>query len=261
MANQPNRSETIRLPRDRSWLRDRVVVDGGALAIAQGREWADALGVELVVCQRGSGPDAEDGRIVEVPRTFRPARLTARLIVVDATDGHVRWRVRRAASPLLVARERSGTGRIVVAVDCADCAGRLLPLVASWAGKRPAEVTLVHSIEAAVEEAEWIANIGGASESFVPDDADTLRASAKTQLSALLTRYGLRGSVRVGDAPAKEFILDVADEIRPDLLALATAHHRGLLRALRRTVADEVAASAEAPVLVVPHPPHLHAPE
>jgi nucleotide-binding universal stress UspA family protein len=231
------------------------------MAIERGREWADALGVEMVICRRRSGAAAEGGRIVQVPRTFRPARVAARLVVVEATAGHIRWRSRRAAGPLLIARTSTNTGRILVAVDFGDPAEHVLELVARLARKRQAEVTLVHSIERGVNAAEWMANFGGSTADFVPDDADARRGAASERLSGLLARYDLRGGVRVGDGPAAKFILAVADELQPDLLALGAPRHRGLLQLLRRSSVDEVAVSAPGSVLVVPHRPTLHPPE
>jgi len=216
-------------------LRDCVVVDGDAMALARGREWAEALGAELVIRRS-------------------PARLAARLVVVDAT-GSLRWRVRRTLSPLLVARPPSGTGRVLVAVDLTDPDEHALGLVARLAHQRRAEVTLIHSLEPLLREAERMANLGSTA-GFVPSDLESATRDSQRRLSELLSDHELRGEVRIGDAPAARFILDVAQELLPDLIVVGASRHRGLLHALRRSIADEVAALAAVSVLVVPRTKH-----
>jgi nucleotide-binding universal stress UspA family protein len=215
----------------RGALRDCVVVDGDAMALARGREWAEALGAELVV-------------------RSTPARIAARLVVVDAAAG-IRWRVRRAVSPLLVARPPSGTGRVLVAVDLVDPDERAVSLAARLAHQRRAEVTLIHSLEPLLREAERVANFGSTA-GFVPSDLDSAWRDSERRLSELLSDHELVGEVRIGDAPAARFILEVARELLPDLIVVGASRHRGLLHALRRSLADEVAAAAAASVLVVP---------
>jgi nucleotide-binding universal stress UspA family protein len=261
MKEDGTRPATLEPLGDRQWLRERVVVDGGGEAVERGREWADALGVELVICLRRPGAREEGGRSVRVPRTFRPARVTARLVVVDAIAGHIRRRVRSAASPLLVARASSSSGRILVAVDFADPAEHVLELIAPLARLKNARVTLVHSIEPGISEAEWMANFGGSGGGFVAEDVDARRNAAAKRLTELLARYDLQGDVEVGDIAAAQLILDVAERLQPDLVALGAPRHRGLLRRWRRTTAGEVAASARGSVLIVPRPAHLHAPQ
>jgi nucleotide-binding universal stress UspA family protein len=250
-----------RTPEDRRWLRERVLVDGGKVALDRGREWADALGVELAVCHRGPGMPVQDGRNVQVPRTFRPARVAAQLVVVDAAAGHVRWRVRRAVSPLLVARGAPGSGRILAAVDFGDPADHVLAWVARLAHRRQARVTLIHSIEPGIDAAEWMANFGGSNADFVPDDIDARRSAAAGRLFELLAHHALAGDVQVGEGPPARFVLDVARTVKPELVVIGAPRHHGFLHVLHRTVADEVAASSAASVLVVPHRPHLRVPE
>jgi nucleotide-binding universal stress UspA family protein len=231
------------------------------MAIEHGRQWAEALGVELVVCQRRPGAAEAGGRNVQVPRTFRPARVAARLVVVDAAAGHVRWRVRSAASPLLIARPSPSTGRILVALDLNDPAEHALELIARLAHARQAEVTLLHSIEPGIHAVQWLADFAGSTAEFVAQNVDDVRAAATTRLSELLGRYDLRGDVRIGDGPAARFILDEAARLKPELIALGAPRHHGLLHLVLRTTADEVAASAPGSVLVVPHRAHLQMPE
>jgi nucleotide-binding universal stress UspA family protein len=216
----------------RGALRDCVVVDGDAMALARGREWAEALGAELVIRRS-------------------PARVAAALVVVDAGAGRIRWRVRRTVSPLLVARPPSGTGRLLVAVDLADPDERALELAARLAHQRRAEVTLLYSLQPLLLEAEQVANFGS-TVGFVPSDLDSAWRDSERRLSELLSDHELRGEVRLGEAPAARFILDAAKELLPDVIVLGASRHRGLLHALRRSTADEVAASAGASVLVVP---------
>jgi hypothetical protein len=220
------KSEASRLPRDRHWLRERVLVDGGPLALDQGRAWAKTLGAEVVI-----------GR--------SRARDLARLVVVEAGHAHIGWRARRTRSPLLVARAATDAGRIVAAVDPDHPNDSLLSLVA----KRSCEVTLLFSIEAGLREAEWMAGFGGSGYDFVPDDVAARRANAERRLNELLADYSLRGDVRVGQTRPAAFILDVAAELEPSLIALDAPRHRYLFR---HTTADQVAARASQSVLVVP---------
>jgi nucleotide-binding universal stress UspA family protein len=261
MTSGTESGPALRLPRDRGWLRDRVVVDGDALAMARGCEWAEALGVECVVCRRRAGGPAEGGRLVDVPRSFRPTRLRAELVVVDAAAGHVRWRVRRAVAPLLFVRAPVPSGRIVVAIDLGDASEQALALVAKLVHKRHRPITLVHSIAHGVDEAEWMANFGGSAGDFVSDDADGRRAAATVRLADLLARYDLSGDVRVGDAPVAQLVLRAASELKPDLIAFGAPRHHGLFHLLRRSIVDEVAVAAAASILVVPHRVQEHSPE
>jgi nucleotide-binding universal stress UspA family protein len=229
--NEEQRQEPItHLLRDPKWLRERVITDGSAIALERGREWAEALGAELAVLSR-------------------PARLEARLVVVDAADGHVRSRVKHAVSPLLIARPRTGSGRFLVALDFDDPLEHALKWLARLERARPAEVTLAHSIDPGIHEAEWMANFGGSNVGFVPDDARARGSAAEARLTQLLTRSGLQGSVRISDRPAVPFILELAEELRADLVAVGMPRRRGLLH---RTIAGEIAAAAFSAVLVLP---------
>jgi nucleotide-binding universal stress UspA family protein len=248
----------IALPRDRAWLRERVLVDGGALAIARGREWAEALGVECVITRRRAGTAGAGGHLVDVPRVFQPAHVEAQLVVVDAGAGHVRWRLHRALGPLLFARAAAGTGPILVAVDFGHPSESALELVARLARKKARAVTLVHSIAADIEEAERMANVGGSMGDFVTDEAREHRSAATKRLGQMLAQYDLRGDVRVGDAPAARLILSVARELQTDLIAVGASRLHGLAHLVRRSIVDEVALAAQASVLVVPHRRQLH---
>src|SRR5262249_22985123 len=126
-------------------LRGPVVVDGQSLATEHGQKWAEALGAELVI---------NSGR-------REPARVEAQLSVVEANAGHIRWRVRHSKSPLLIARPPSRMGRILVAVELGDSDEGLLQLVARLARRQNSEVTLLHTVEPGLHEAEWMANFGG----------------------------------------------------------------------------------------------------
>jgi nucleotide-binding universal stress UspA family protein len=217
-----------------AWLRDRVAVDGGALALDEARRWAGALGAEVVICRGLS------------------ARVEAQLVVVEAGAGHLRWRVRRTRSPLLVARAPPRGGRILVAADLDDRDDSVLELVARLAQKQSSDVTLITTVEPGIREAEWMSGFGGSSYDFVADDVDARRHDANARLADELERHGLRGEVRVGQTRLVAFILEVAAELDPALIALAAPRRHGLTAALRRSPADEVATLASQSVLVVP---------
>jgi nucleotide-binding universal stress UspA family protein len=220
--------EVISDPRERGGQHDQIVVDGSPIALEWGRVWAEALGAPLTTLYRGP--------------------LGARLVVVDAD--HVHSWVGRTANPLLIARAMSRSRRILVALDLARPVEAVLGYVAALVRARPSATTLVHSIEVGVEAAEWMANFGGASAGFVAGDVEARWGAAANRLAELLRRYSFQGDVRVSDSPAARFILAVAAELQPELIALGAPRHFGLLH---RTVAAEVAASTSVTVLVVPH--------
>jgi nucleotide-binding universal stress UspA family protein len=244
------------------WMTERVLVDGGPPAIEQARAWALALGVELVAsARRGRSTPVGADRVVTVPRTFRPARVRARLVVVDATDGHVRWRVRRTVAPLVIARPHAHNRRIVVATNltAAPNDDPTLDFVAPYARAVGAHVTLVHSIEASVHSAEWMATVAGSAYDFVGDETDDVREAARKQLADRLARHRLEGDVRITDGEVTPTVLRIADELDPELIAVGAPHPppwRHLFPFLSRSVAEDVSSGAETSVLIVPHERH-----
>src|SRR5262249_39227301 len=102
--------------------------------------------------------------------------------------------------------------------------------------------------------------LGGSAGDFLYDTAAARRSAAETRLSDLLERYGPRGGGYVAGAPVAKLVLSAAPQPEPGLIAGGSPRHPGLVPRPRRSRADEVAASAHASVLVVPHHAHLAVP-
>ena len=156
--------------------------------------------------------------------------------------------VRLAHCPVLVARPKIGTRRIVVGTDFSDPALPAIEAAFNEAQRIDGRVTVVHSLDI-----RWLPTDGLG----VPDSAatvlrlDEMEADAEERLDrVLLSRHvpAERRVLREGPATA---LLRVAEDADADLLVVGTRGRTGLSRVLLGSVAEAVVRSAGCSVLVV----------
>ena len=160
--------------------------------------------------------------------------------------------VRRAEQPVLTVgpaanvRTLSG-GRLLVPVDFSAYQDDLLAHAGEWALAYDMTLTLVHAIEV-----EGVPDVYGLrSDPPGPDVLTERTRAALAEPADALRDRGLDVEVEVRNgAPAAE-ILDAADALDADLLAIATHGRSGIERMLMGSVAETVLRQAPCPVLTV----------
>lgn len=161
--------------------------------------------------------------------------------------------MRRASVPVLIAKPgaralpATGPRRILVPLDGSERAERVLPWVAELARVHDAEVMLLTAVRAEVDFN---------AQTCVED----LSAARKAALEALaghaadLAREGVSAGLRVtfGLGQPAQTILDVAEELEVDLVAVTSEGRSGLSRLVIGSVAEELVGRSPVPVLLVP---------
>jgi nucleotide-binding universal stress UspA family protein len=169
--------------------------------------------------------------------------------------------VRRATTPLLLVRPQEAAPawtadpvlrHLVVPLDGSALAEQVLESAIGLGRVMQAGYTLVRIygplVDAGLDPLGY-ATVGG----FEPSD-ERLRAEATDYLNRVAGRLQQQGfNVQTHAAPAQSpasAILDAAQRLGVDLIALETHGRRGLLRLLLGSVADKVIRGASTPVLV-----------
>ncbi len=162
---------------------------------------------------------------------------------------------RYAHCPVLVARARPGTGKIVVGTDFSDPALPALAAAAEEAKRTHGRVTAVHSVELPGISTDVF---GGALGDYSVQLADFQRANeeaAQKSLDAALAGAGIDGDTQVTVGPAAANLVRIAEHMRADLIVVGTRGRTGMRRMLLGSVAEAVVRAAPCSVLVV----RLHA--
>ena len=198
---------------------------------------------------RGSRADTgraphEDNRKSRDDRDFRAcgtAPLTDTLGPVRPAD----WRTHRAD-----AKEPSMFSKILVPLDAARDAETALPLAETLAKQLDEEVVLI----AVLPEDVAVSPVLAAYEAALARMAETRRVAALAYLDGIrerLLRNGVPASTAVRVGPVAATIVEMARTEGAGLIAMATHGQVGPQRWFLGSVADEVARSAEVPVLLV----------
>lgn len=186
----------------------------------------------------------------------------ARLLVVGAGDpkgqhdaflGNVSDRVvRYAHCSVLVARERQGSGRILVATDFSDRAQSAVSAGADAARMLAAKVTLLHVVDV---EPGLLVRLGvafGASSAGMPLAVlDEVRREAGETLQGLLELHRIEGEHRVVVGDASATIVEVARDLAADLIVLGASGRSRLARLVLGSTAEQVCRRAPCSVLAV----------
>jgi nucleotide-binding universal stress UspA family protein len=227
-------------------LADLHAVDAGASAVAEPR----------VRERRVVHPSAAEGLLAYA--TEHDIRLLVlgthgrrglRRLVLGSVAEEV---VRRADAPVLTVgpgadvHSLSG-GTLVVPVDFSSAQDTLLAHAREWALAHDMDVVLAHAVEV-----KGVPDVYGLrSDPPAPDAlADRARTALRDPADALRER-GLDVRVEVRTGPAAPEVLDAAEALGADLLAIATHGRSGLDRVLMGSVAERVLRQAPCPVLTV----------
>jgi nucleotide-binding universal stress UspA family protein len=189
----------------------------------------------------------------------RAERSAADLIVVGGQGpanrllGDVAERVvRYAHCPVLVARPEPKSGMLLVGTDLSDPSMLAVSVAAEQARLRKARVTVVHSLDlpdpTASQPRPDLGDLIGASKTL---DREGLQSQALERLSAAIARFNLAADAVVTEGhPASDLPL-LAEELKADLVIVATAGRTGISRVMQGSVAEAVARESPCSVLVV----------
>ena len=138
--------------------------------------------------------------------------------------------------------------RILVPVDFSEASNRAVDYAIGLAGKLDGTIYLVHVIGV---PALGVPELGVALTSTV---IDTLVRDGQDALDKLVSSR--RDKARFGDpvlrtGDARDVILHAAEEVRADLIVMATHGRRGLSRALIGSVAESIVRTSPIPVLTI----------
>jgi nucleotide-binding universal stress UspA family protein len=189
-------------------------------------------------------------------------RLGARLVVVGNRGrtglaatllGSVAARVvRYAHCPVLVARPRPLTGKVLVATDFSDPALPAIRAAAEETSRIGGKITAVHCLDA--PSPDWLGLIHGATvEGLAISEASSrvARDRARDRLAAALGQAGIAGEMFVVSGSPADVIVDVAREVQAEVIVVGTAGRTGLRRVVLGSVAERVVRHAPTSVLVV----------
>ncbi|HZQ05337.1 MAG TPA: universal stress protein [Anaerolineae bacterium] len=143
--------------------------------------------------------------------------------------------------------------KILVPLDGSDLAEQVLPHVIELARSCGAEIILlrvatVPVYDYLVTEPQWGIELRREAERETVEYLERMKRDVAARGLKVRTRAGLDGNV-------DETILNTAQELNVDLIAMSTHGRTGLARLVMGSVADQIVRHAEVPVLLVrPHP-------
>ena len=165
----------------------------------------------------------------------------AKLIVTDEA-GH-----QKASAPASqMTPAQFHIGRILVPIDFSEHSNKALRYALAFAKQFDAEVTLVHIVEQMVYPGDWMYP-----PMAVTDFAAEKREEMVARLQALDAGSGVKTQHIVRLGRAWQEIIEIAEEMKCDMLILATHGYTGLKHALLGSVAEKIVRHAPCPVLTV----------
>lgn len=160
--------------------------------------------------------------------------------------------IRHAHCPVLIIRPCKQTKHIIAGTDFSDPALPAVKAAADEAARIGGQLTLVHSLDLTWSPAAYPAMAaGGAPFDIPPVQMEELALDATNRLEDYLRQLNIKGHTLVTKGPAGAALLDVASELKADLIVVGTTGRTGLRRALLGSVAETVARKATCPVLIV----------
>lgn len=188
----------------------------------------------------------------------RAAEWRAELIVVGGRSSSplgyvfrgVGERVARDAHcPVLVARPGHGDGGVLAATDLTRPTLPAVVAGAEEADRRGTRLRVVHAVGFLDMEARYLLSRGASNDA---GDADF--AGLEDKLEDAVARLGIDPTCLVLDGPATRAIIGKARAIDAELVVVATRAKASGVRALLRSVAEDVVRGAPCSVLVVRSP-------
>src|SRR6266852_2308092 len=138
--------------------------------------------------------------------------------------------------------------KILLPLDGSELAGAVLPHVRAIAQRYNAEIVLLRVPEYVVFDPAVV----------TPTIFTTVYDAVKTEASEYVGRIavklkeaGFNVTAEVRDGAVVETILDYADHIHADLIAMSTHGRSGVARWLLGSVADKIVRGAKTPVLLI----------
>ena len=152
-------------------------------------------------------------------------------------------------------REKGVLNKALVPLDGSKESEAVIPYIEELASKLKAEVVLFQVVAQAYQI--YPAGDPGVQVPFTEEQMKPLKASAEKYLEEVVSRLKGRGvttrfEVRIGDAA--EEIINLADELRTDLVAMSTHGQSGVRRWNYGSVADKVLHAGNTPLLLVRTP-------
>jgi len=158
---------------------------------------------------------------------------------------------RHAHCPVLIARARAGTRRIVVGTDFSDPALPAVAAAAAESARTGAKVTIVHALEIPVIPTDIFSGAAGHWPAEMAGYQRAREEAAMEGLEAALATAGIDGDRKVVAGSAGPSLVRVAEDVRADLVVVGTRGRTGLRRMLLGSVAEAVVRAAHCSVLVV----------
>lgn len=139
--------------------------------------------------------------------------------------------------------------RIIVPLDGSIFSEAVLPYAKNLAMALNSEIVLLHVEVSPVPEFDPHAPVLSP-----PEEIKNIRADVKTRIKAIcssLENDGARANYLLREGPVAETILDVAEIMQADLIAMSTHGHTGMLRLLLGSVAERVVHHSRIPVVLI----------
>ena len=173
----------------------------------------------------------------------KPSRpsAAAKLIVTDKAG-----RKKATAPATAMAPLQFHIGKILVPVDFSEHSQKALRYALAFATQFGAEVTLIHVVEQMVYPGDWMYP-----PLAVTDFAEEKRGQMIERLRALDAGSGVKTQHVVRLGRAWQEVIEIAQELKTDLIILATHGYTGLKHALLGSVAEKIVRHAPCPVLSV----------
>ncbi|MEI7820653.1 MAG: universal stress protein [Verrucomicrobiota bacterium] len=166
---------------------------------------------------------------------------SAKLIVTDKAGR------KKASAPVsLMTPAQFHIRRILVPIDFSEHSQKALRYALAFARQFEAEVMLVHIVEQMVYPGDWM---------YPPLAATDFEAEKRekmiSRLQALDAGSGIRTKHIVRLGRAWQEVIEIAQEMKCDMIILATHGYTGLKHALLGSVAEKIVRHAPCPVLTV----------
>ena len=140
--------------------------------------------------------------------------------------------------------------KILVPLDGSEFAEAILPHVRTLAKNEGAEIVLL--TVPAIPSMDFIARNPGLTKNAI-EEAEVKSGKYLDASVAKLKKSGAKAQGILREGPVPEIILEVADEVHADMIAMSTHSRTGINRWFLGSVADEVVHNARVPVILV-HP-------